>query len=168
MSLRFAGASLKSLFILRAAFKIMYRSVNGPGIKVPVNLKAYLFIWKKKVSAHPDSSPEPVKHESSTLSTVPQDRSQDGSQNHDLNHAYGKESFGTWGARPCTLPGVTELQIHRPYVLSKGSWNDPSWPPLPSLDQRWPQRAVFSVCLRATSRELRASTVTTRPPVRPA
>jgi len=29
-------------------------------------------------------------------------------------------------ARPCTVPGVTELQILRPYVLSKGSGNDPS------------------------------------------
>jgi len=42
MSLLFAGASLKSLFILRAILKIIYRPVNGLGIKI--NLKAYLFI----------------------------------------------------------------------------------------------------------------------------
>jgi len=57
---------------------------------------------------------------------MPQESSYDKSLNLYLRHAYGKESFGTWGARPGTVPGVTELQIHRPYVLSKGSGNDPS------------------------------------------
>jgi len=57
---------------------------------------------------------------------MPQDSSNHKGQNYYLSHAYGKESFGTWGARPCRVPGVTELQILRPYVLSKGSGNDPS------------------------------------------
>jgi len=48
------------------------------------------------------------------------------SENSCLSYAYGKDNFSTWGARPCTVPGVTELQIHRPYVLSKGSKYDPS------------------------------------------
>jgi len=37
----------KQFFKLRARINIIYRSMSGPSIKL--NLKAYLFIWKKKV-----------------------------------------------------------------------------------------------------------------------
>jgi len=57
---------------------------------------------------------------------MPQECSEIGCQNHYLSYAHGKESLGTWGTRHCTVSGVMELQIHRPYVLSKGSGNDPS------------------------------------------
>jgi len=70
MSLHLDVASLKSLFKLRAILKIIHWSINGPGIKV--NLKAYLFIWKK-IWAHPDSNTGPLVQQAGTLSTMPQE-----------------------------------------------------------------------------------------------
>jgi len=81
---------------------------------------------KKKIGAHLGSNAKSLVCQSSTLSTMPQETSGFISPNHYLSQAYGKESFDSWGTRPCTVPGVTELQIHRPYMLSKGSGNDPS------------------------------------------
>jgi len=58
MSLRLDGASLQSVFKLRAILKIINISINDPGIKV--NLEVYLFIWKKNVDAHPESYTKPL------------------------------------------------------------------------------------------------------------
>jgi len=108
----------------RAILKVIFTFVNDPGIKV--KLKSIFIYMKKRVSIHPGMNPGPLLYQFSMLFTKPQESSNERRQNHYLSHAYGKESFGTWGARPCTVPGVTEIQILRPYVLSKGSGNDPS------------------------------------------
>ena len=84
--------------------------MNGSGIKA--NLKAF----KKKTSIIPirsqyrwNSTParHPLCYRHHYKICV---------KNNYLSHAYGKESFGTWGARLCMAPGVTELLIHRPYT----------------------------------------------------
>jgi len=112
------GGGKKQLFNLRAILKIIDRPINGRGMKV--NLKAYLFGEKN------ESFPNRILDPWNSNQAAPQENSFHKSENRYLSHAYEKESFGTWGARPCTVPGGTELQIHRPYVLSKGSGNDPS------------------------------------------
>ena len=81
---------------------------------------------KTEVSSHPEPNIEPMEYWAGTLTTTLRKCLLCESQNHYLSHAYGKESFGTWGVKPCTVPGEPELQIHMPYVLSKGSGNDPS------------------------------------------
>ena len=76
--------------------------------------------------SHRGSNSTPDANTANALTTAPPKLMRCEGQNNYLSYPYGKENFGTWGARPCTVPGVTELQILRPYVLSKGSGSYPS------------------------------------------
>jgi len=63
------GGEKKLLKQTRVIFEIMYRSLNGLGIKVN---KKYIYNKKKKVDLLPELNIRPLSPESGMLSTMPQ------------------------------------------------------------------------------------------------
>jgi len=63
-----------------------------------LNLK-HIYLYEKKVIAQPGSNIKPLVSLFSTLPTTLQGRSNNGSQNHYLSHAYGKAHVANYSRR---------------------------------------------------------------------